>query len=88
MPKPSDGAHLGLERERRVVQRQLLQRLAKLLVVLRHEREQPGEHSGLDLLETRQRRYVRHARIDDRVADRRGIDLANRRDQETRLRRL
>ena len=39
-------ADLGLERERRVVQGQLLQGLAKLLVVLGHERKQAGEYSA------------------------------------------
>ena len=41
--------------QRRVVEAQLAQRIAEVLVVVGDDREQPGEHARLDLLEAGQR---------------------------------
>ena len=85
MPKPSDALTSGSNVSDESFKRELLEGLAELLVVLGHERKQAGEYSGLDLLEPRQRRDVRHAGVDDRVADGSGVDLAHGRDQEAYL---
>ena len=47
------GRHLGLEMQRRVVELELLEGVAELLVVVRAHREQAREHARLDLLEAR-----------------------------------
>ena len=49
------GGHLRLVVQRRVIELELGERIAKALVVLGIDREQPGEHARLDLLETGQR---------------------------------
>src|SRR5690606_16688858 len=81
------GARLGLERKRRVVQRELLQRLAKRIVVVRDDGEEACEDARAHALEARQRRHVALIGGDDRIADRRGIDLLDRCDQVADLTR-
>ena len=54
-PKPSACDDFGLVAQRRVVQLQLLQRVAQRLVLVRLDRIEAGEHLRLDLLEAGQR---------------------------------
>ena len=54
-PEPERGRRLGLEEERRVVEPQLLERLAQLGVLMALDRIEPGEHHRLQLLEARKR---------------------------------
>jgi hypothetical protein len=46
---------LGLPEQRRVVERQLLERVAHVRIPVRVEREEPAEHHRLDLAVARQR---------------------------------
>src|SRR5690606_41216537 len=80
-------ARLRLEAERRVVQRELLQRLAKRIVVVRDDREEAREDARPHALETGKRRHVALIRRDDRVAERRRVDLLDGRDQIAHLTR-
>ena len=73
---------LRLVVQRRVVEAQLGERVAELLVVLGVHREQAGEHPRLDLLEARQRRGRGAVLERDRVADRRAVDLLDAGDDE------
>ena len=49
------GGHFGLVVQRRIVEPQLGQRIAELVVVVGDDREHAGEHARLHLLEARQR---------------------------------
>ena len=66
---------LGLARERRVVEAQLVERVAQVLVAGRVGREDAGEHHRLGRLEAGQRRRARAAGLGDGVADARVADL-------------
>ena len=71
-----------LEEERRVVEAQLLERLAQLGVLMALDRVEPGEHHRLEFLEARERLERRPVRIGDGVADLRvGHDLDAARDE-------
>ena len=61
--------HLRLVVQRRVVQLQLVERVAQRLVLVRLDRVEPGEHLRLHFLEARQRRRGRPRRERDGVAD-------------------
>ena len=63
------GRRLGLEEERRVVQPQLLERVAQLGVLMALDRIQAGEHHRLQLLEAGKRLGRRPVGLGDRVAD-------------------
>jgi hypothetical protein len=84
-PEAQCSGGLGLVAERRVVQRQLLQRFAEGLVVLRIDREQTGEHARLHLLEARQRRIAGPFRVGQRIADRCATDLLHTGDDEAHV---
>ena len=66
---------LGLVEERRVVQLQLLERVAQLRVVVGVRREEPGEHHRLHVLVARQRLGGRPPLGGERVADAQLRDL-------------
>ena len=68
--------------QRRVVETQLRERVAELLVVLRIHRKEPGEYPRLDLLEAREQARRRTVLERDGVPDRRAIDLLDARDHE------
>ena len=53
--------HLGLVVQRRVVQLELVERVAQRLVLVRLDRVEPGEHLRLHVLESRQRARRRAA---------------------------
>jgi len=76
-------ADLRLERQRRVVQRKLLQRLAEILVVRRIRPGTCREHACWIFAKpgTPECRMLASTIV---VADRRGVDLANRREPGTR----
>ena len=78
---------LWFEMQRRVVEAKLLQRLSKILVFVRVDREQPGENAWLDLLESRQRRLTGFPRRGQRIADRRTVDILDAGDDKTDLAR-
>ncbi len=78
---------LGLEVQRRVVELQLVQRVAQRLVLVRLDRVEAGEHLRLDFLEPRQRSGGRLLRVGDRVADLRLGELLDARDDEAHLAR-
>ena len=73
--KPECAGHLRLVVQGRVVQTQLRERIAKLLVLLGIDREQPGKNPRLDLLEPRQRRGRGAPFERDGIADRCAVDL-------------
>ena len=81
------GRGLGLVEERRVVEPQLLERVAQLRVLVGVHRVEPGEHHRLDLLEAGQRLRRRPALVGQGVADRDVGDLLDPRDHEARPRR-
>jgi len=66
---------LRLERERRVVQPQLLHRVAEVLVGVGLGREDRGEDHRLDVLEAGQGRLAGALRLGHRVADLRGVEV-------------
>ena len=68
-PKPERNRNLGLVRKRRVVEPQLLDRVAQLLVVGAVDRIEPGENHRLHLLEAGQRRIARPIGVGHGVAD-------------------
>ena len=74
-PKPSARGHLGLVVQRRVVETQLRQRVAELVVVVGDDREHAGEHARLNLLEARQRLRRLLVLERDGVAHRRAVDF-------------
>ena len=74
--------HFRLVVQRRVVEPQLRKRVAKLVVVVRIDREHAGEHARLDLLEARQRLGRLLVLERDGVADRRAIDFLDAGDDE------
>ena len=74
-PKPSAVGVLRLEVQRRVVEPQLLQRLAEVREVVGVDREQAGEHARLHLLEARQAVLAGLRGSGQRVADRRAVDV-------------
>ncbi|PRD36405.1 UNVERIFIED_CONTAM: hypothetical protein NCL1_08904 [Trichonephila clavipes] len=76
---------LRLEEQRRVVQRQLRQRVAERLVVVRGDREQAGVDLRLDLLEAGQHFHAGRGRQRQRVADRRAEDVLDAGDDEADL---
>ena len=79
------GGDFRLVVQRRVVELELGERIAKALVVLGIDREQAGEHARLDLLEAGQRRGA-GARLErDGVADRCAVDLPDAGDDEADL---
>ena len=59
---------IGLERERRVVQFQLLNGVAQVLKLASVQREYPAEHDGLNLLITGKRLLCGLFRIRERIA--------------------
>ena len=84
-PEAERSGHFGFEMQRRVVQFQLLERVAKLLVVVRTHRKQPREHPRLNLLESGQRLLGRIGLEGDGVAHRRAVDFLDARDDEADL---
>ena len=84
-PETQRGGRLGLEEERRVVQPQLLERLAQVRVLVALDRVEPGEHHRLRLLEAGQR-LLRGARCPGhRVADPRIPDVLHVGDEKADL---
>ncbi len=79
---------LGLEMQRRVVQSQLLQRLAEVLVVIGTNREQSREDTRLNMLKPRQRLSAGLACERYRIADGRAIYVLDAGDHETDLARF
>ncbi len=79
------GGNLRLVVQRRVVEPQLGQRIAEILVVLGIHREHAGEHPRLNLLETRQRRIAAAHFGGDGVAHRRAIDFLDAGNDEAHL---
>ncbi len=71
--------------KRRVVQLELVERVAQRLVLVRLDRIEPGEDLRLDVLEARQRRGGRPRSQRDRVADLRRVDLLDAGDDESHL---
>ena len=78
---------LGLVAQRRVVQVQLLERVAQRVVFARIDRIEAREHLRLDLLEARQRLGRGRVGARERVADLRGLELLDAGDDETDLAR-
>src|SRR6185437_8408169 len=72
-----------LEEQRGVVEAQLVQSFAQGREIVGRDREQPGEHARLHVLEPRQRLGCRIARQRQRVADRRAVHVLDRRAHET-----
>ena len=68
-PEAQRDGGLRLEEERRVVQAQLLERVAQLGILMALHRVEPGEHHRLQFLEARERRQRRPRGLGDRVAD-------------------
>jgi hypothetical protein len=68
-PEAERSRRLGLEHERRVVEPQLLERLAQFGILVALDRVQPGEHHRLHLGEAGERRRRRPGRVGHRVAD-------------------
>ena len=73
-PEPERRRRFRLEEERRVVQPQLLQRVAQLGVLAPFDRIQPGEHHRLAYFEAGNGFGGRTRRLGDRVADLRVAD--------------
>ena len=86
-PKPSAPERLGLVGERRVVQAQLLHRVAQVLVLVGVDRVEPGEHHRLDLAEAGERLGRRVFVVGQRVADLAVADLLDVGDDEADLAR-
>ena len=84
-PKPSADRGLRLEEERRVVQPQLLERVAQLGVLVAFDRIEPGEDHRLQLLEAGERLGRRARGLGDRVADLRVADVLDVGDDEADL---
>ena len=84
-PKPSADRRLRLVEERRVVQAQLLERVAQLGVLVPLDRVEAGEHHRLQLFEAREGLDRRPCRFGDRVADLRVADLLDVRDEKSHL---
>ena len=78
---------LGLARERGVVEPQLVERVAQILVARRVGREDAGEHHRLGGLEAGQRLRARARGLGDGVADARVGDLLDRGGEEAHLAR-
>lgn len=68
-PEAQRQRRLGLVGKRGVVQMKLLERSAQILVLVRLDRIQPGEHHRLDVLETGDRLAARVPLRSDRIAD-------------------
>ena len=83
--EPQRRRRLRLARERRVVEAQLVQRVAQIGVAGRVGREDPGEHHRLGRLEAGQRRGAGAAGLGDGVADARVADLLDRGGEEPDL---
>ena len=79
------GRRLRFEVQRRVVQPQLLQRLAKVLVVVRLNRKQPANTCGCTCLNPGKGLAQGAAVRRDRVADRRAVDLLDAGNHEADL---
>ena len=77
--------HLRLVVQRRVVEAQFGERVAEFLVILRVDREQPGKHPRLDLLEPGERCRRRPVLQRDGVADGRAVDLLDACDHEAHI---
>ena len=73
---------LGLVVQRRIVELQLVERVAQRLVLVRLDRVETREHLRLHVLEARQRRRRRARGERDRVADARRVDLLDAGDDE------
>ena len=86
-PKPSASEVSGSQRQRRVVERELLQRVAQLRVVVVVHREQAAEHHRLDVAVAGQRLGGRVGRDRQRVADREAADVLDAGDQVAHLAR-
>ena len=69
------GRDFGLVMQRRVVQLELLQRVAEGLVLVGLDRKQPREHARLHRLEAGQRLVAGTRFARDGVADRRAVDV-------------
>ena len=81
-PEAERDRRLRLVEERRVVQPQLLERVAQLGVLVPFDRIEPGEHHRLQLLEAGKRLERRPAALGDGVADLRVADLLDVGDEE------
>ena len=73
---------LGLVEERRIVQPQLLERIAQFRILVAFDRIEAGEHHRLQFLEPGQRFERPPVGLGDRVADLRVADLLDVGDQE------
>ena len=71
--------------QRRIVELQLLQRVAQRFILARLDRIEPGEHLRFDLLEARQRRGRRTIHEGNRVADARVLELPHSGRDESHL---
>ncbi len=69
--------------QRRIVQFELVERVAQRFVLVGFHRVEPGEHLRLDVLEAGQRGCCRPRRERHRVADLGRVDLLDARDDET-----
>ena len=76
---------LRLERERRVVQLQLLERVAQFGILVPFDRIEPGEDHRLHFLEAGERLGGRSRRLGDRVADLRVAEALDVGDDEADL---
>src|SRR6185437_3481123 len=79
------GRGLRLARERGVVEAQLVERVAQILVARRVRREDPGEHHGLGWLKAGERLGAGARGVGDGVADARVAHLLDRRREEADL---
>ncbi len=82
-PKPSAVETFRLVVQRRVIEAQLGQGIAEILVVFGIHREHTGKHPRLHLLEAGQRRVAAAHFGGDGVAHRRAVDLLDAGDHET-----
>src|SRR5690606_24052666 len=79
---------LRLIEQRRVIERQLAERITKIFIVIGTDREHAGIHLRLDLLETRQRRHLRCFRQRQGVAHRRTMNVLDTRVKPTHFTRF
>ena len=86
-PEAERDRRFRLVEERRVVQPQLLERVAQLRVLVSFDRVEAGEHHRLHFLEAGERLERAAAGLGDRVADLRVADLLDVGDEEADLAR-
>src|SRR5207248_7632883 len=84
-PEAERRRRLRFVEERRVVEAQLLERLAELLILMPLHRIEPGEDHGFQFPEAWKRLRRRPRRFGDRVADLRVADLLDVRDEKADL---